>query len=364
MLLFTTCSQVFSKFDNPVDPDSTEYQGYEAIVSIDAVHTFTPVADASLDATPSQFVVSCVIGADFYHLQISSNADFNPPLLLDKSDYFDNKMSPGSVVLPRGSVYYWRAKAYRGGAWGEWTSVASFALGFKVSYTGNGNTGGSVPVDSTRYLPGESVTVLGNTGDLIKTGYVFNGWNTEENGSGVNREEGSSFVIGSSDITLYAKWRDYSIGDTGPAGGLVFYDKGSYSDGWRYLEAAPSDQSKGIQWYNGSYITTGATATGIGSGIANTATIVSAQGAGKYAASLCANLVLGGCDDWFLPSMDELDKIYQNLKVAGRGSIASAWYWSSSENNNGSARLQNFNDGSKYNDDRSINHYVRAVRAF
>ena len=219
-------------------------------------------------------------------------------------------------------------------------------------------------MDSTRYLPGESVTVLGNTGDLIKTGYVFNGWNTEENGSGVNREEGSSFVIGSSDITLYAKWRDYSIGDTGPAGGLVFYDKGSYSDGWRYLEAAPSDQSKGIQWYNGSYITTGATATGIGSGIANTATIVSAQGAGKYAASLCANLVLGGCDDWFLPSMDELDKIYQNLKVAGRGSIASAWYWSSSENNNGSARLQNFNDGSKYNDDRSINHYVRAVRAF
>jgi hypothetical protein len=65
------------------------------------------------------------------------------------------------------------------------------------------------------------------------------------------------------------------VGDTGPAGGIIFYDKGRASEGWRYLEAAPSDQSTGIQWYNGSYITTGATATGIGSGKANTATILS-----------------------------------------------------------------------------------------
>ena len=39
--------------------------------------------------------------------------------------------------------------------------------------------------------------------------------------------------------SLYAI--DYKIGDEGPAGGVIFYDKGEYSDGWRYLEAAPAD---------------------------------------------------------------------------------------------------------------------------
>jgi len=33
----------------------------------------------------------------------------------------------------------------------------------------------------------------------------------------------------------------YKIGDTGPAGGLIFYDKGNNSSGWRYLEAGPVD---------------------------------------------------------------------------------------------------------------------------
>jgi hypothetical protein len=85
-----------------------------------------------------------------------------------------------------------------------------------------------------------------------------------------------------------------------PPGGLIFHDKGRASDGWRYLEAAPSDQSKGIQWYNGNYVTTEATATGIGSGKSNTATMISKQGAGSYAASLCDNRVVGAGGTGFL----------------------------------------------------------------
>jgi TolB-like protein len=39
--------------------------------------------------------------------------------------------------------------------------------------------------------------------------------------------------------------KEYKIGDTGPAGGLVFYDKGAFFDGWRYLEASSSDVGSG-----------------------------------------------------------------------------------------------------------------------
>ena len=246
------------------------------------------------------------------------------------------------------------------------TLYAKWSPTYTVTYDGNGNTGGNVPVDSNSYLAGATVTVLGNTGILTKTGLTFNWWNTEGNGTGTNRAASSTFTMSSANVVLYAKWgKNYNIGDTGPAGGLVFYDKGSYSSEWRYMEAAPNDQSGNIRCYNRNFGVTGATATGIGSGSANTVTIVSELGAGSYAASLCADLVLGGYDDWFLPSKDELDLIYDNLKVAGCGGFASVWYWSSSGCNNNISWNQNFSNGNQsehYFVD--YQYYVRAVRAF
>lgn len=74
---------------------------------------------------------------------------------------------------------------------------------------------------------------------------------------------------------------EYSVGYTGPAGGLIFYVNPNYkTDGWHYLEAAPSDQSTGILWDYGRDVATGATATVVGTGQANTQTIVKALGAG------------------------------------------------------------------------------------
>ncbi len=125
---------------------------------------------------------------------------------------------------------------------------------------------------------------------------------------------------------------EYNIGDTGPAGGLIFYVNPNYiTDGWRYLEAAPGDQSKEIQWYNGRHLTMGATATAVGTGEANTQTIVNIQGTGNYAAQRCNDMTLGGCSDWFLPSKDELGLMYENLYLKGLGGFASDYYWSSSE---------------------------------
>ena len=161
-------------------------------------------------------------------------------------------------------------------------------------------------------------------------------------------------------VAFALKRAEIKIGDS-YAGGIVFY-LGGQGGG---LVAAPVDQSSSLQWYNGSFKTTGATATGIGDGGANTARIISAQGAGNYAAALCANLSLGGFTDWYLPSKDELDLMYGNLKTAGRGGFGSAWYWSSSEVNYGTAWGQDFDGGRQANYTKGNNGSgVRAVRAF
>ena len=77
---------------------------------------------------------------------------------------------------------------------------------FSVTYNGNGNTGGTVPVDgNSPYNSGATVTVLGNTGALVKTGSTFAGWNTAADGSGTSYSPGNTFAI-TANTTLYAMW--------------------------------------------------------------------------------------------------------------------------------------------------------------
>ncbi len=81
------------------------------------------------------------------------------------------------------------------------------AATYTVTYYGNGNTGGSVPTDgSSPYSGGSTVTVLGNTGSLTRSGYTFNGWNTAANGSGTNYDPDSTFTI-SGNTEFYARWQ-------------------------------------------------------------------------------------------------------------------------------------------------------------
>ena len=157
-----------------------------------------------------------------------------------------------------------------------------------------------------------------------------------------------------------------AIGDS-YGGGIVAYifqsgDPGYDANIQHGLIAATADQSTGIQWYNGSYVVTGATGTAIGTGQANTTAIVIVQGAGSYAAQLCNDLTVGGYNDWFLPSKDELNKLYIN-KVA-IGGFADGLYWSSSEGLASNAWAQNFYNGYQYYNFKFNSYRVRAVRAF
>jgi hypothetical protein len=153
-------------------------------------------------------------------------------------------------------------------------------------------------------------------------------------------------ILAGGTVTVTAVKAVMKVGETGPAGGIIFYDKGRVSDGWRYLEAAPKDQSTNIVWWNGSYKDI-RTDTAVGTGKANTDAIIAAQGSGNYAASICKNLTLGGYSDWFLPSKDELGLMYTNLKKAGLGGFSGSWLWSSSQYNNFYAWYQNFSVGKR-----------------
>jgi TolB-like protein len=159
----------------------------------------------------------------------------------------------------------------------------------------------------------------------------------------------------------------FKVGDYGPARGIVFYDKGVFSNGWRYLEAAPSETEFTAQWSTNGLNVPG-TATSTGAGKRNTQLIADYIGSNAdaiFAAQLCIALNYDGFYDWYLPSRDELDLMYKNLKQKGLGNFSGEWYWASSQDHNRDAWSYNFNNGTQNATAHKLNTYsVRAVRAF
>ena len=162
----------------------------------------------------------------------------------------------------------------------------------------------------------------------------------------------------------------YQVGDTGPAGGLIFYDKGNNTGGWRYLEAAPEEAEFRAKWSETSFLVAdeyNRIRSEIGFGKSNTRLIIAkcreVPGNWDTAAQQCDNLALNGFDDWFLPSQSELDQIFGNLKRKNIGNFKNELYWSSTETSGGgSAYIQNFNNGKLDYYGKTNIYYVRPIR--
>ncbi|MFF2890537.1 InlB B-repeat-containing protein, partial [Paenibacillus sp. NPDC057967] len=75
---------------------------------------------------------------------------------------------------------------------------------YYVTYQGNGITSGVAPTDSQGYTSGSTATVLGS-GNMVKTGFTFAGWNTKADGTGVIYLEGQPITV-LSNVTLHAQW--------------------------------------------------------------------------------------------------------------------------------------------------------------
>ena len=92
---------------------------------------------------------------------------------------------------------------------------------YTITFDGNGNTGGSVPNNQTK-THAVDLTVSTNSGLLVKSGYVFSGWNTSANGSGTSYAAGSTFSA-NANTTLYANWITASYGSVYFSGTATSY---------------------------------------------------------------------------------------------------------------------------------------------
>lgn len=159
---------------------------------------------------------------------------------------------------------------------------------------------------------------------------------------------------------------EYARGDTGPAGGIVFYvdRRGEYE--WTYLEAAPAG------WFDGGEdplfawgelgIEVGASESAIGTGAANTNVI--ANEPGDYAAKVVAERTINGYDDWFLPSLGEIGEMYENLFRRQIGGLSRDAYWTSTERTPDRAMSRNFETAGQISAQKMHENRVRPIRSF
>jgi len=154
-------------------------------------------------------------------------------------------------------------------------------------------------------------------------------------------------------------------------GGKIAYilqsgDPGYDANVFHGLIAAPSNQSSGAEWGCYGYAVNGADGIAIGTGNQNTIDIMNSCATVGIAAKLCGDLVEGGYSDWYLPSLNELNKLYINkATIGGFADNEYNYYWSSTENTSTHAWTVNFTDGSATNyGGKYATYFVRAVRAF
>lgn len=145
-------------------------------------------------------------------------------------------------------------------------------------------------------------------------------------------------------------------------GGIIFYIDETGEHG--LIASLDNGEGKRAQWgCLGTEV--GETGVGIGAGKDNTKKIIVScrkAGTGDIAARLCNEAVIDGYSDWFLPSKEELNLLYENKEIIG--GYEHGYYWSSSEFSEDFAWYQHFDFGFQDYLKKDFSYYYRPIRAF
>jgi hypothetical protein len=240
-------------------------------------------------------------------------------------------------------------------------SGVTFANGNNLVMTGNTITGLAMPAD-----PGNGPDAANRAYVLANQGQYLVGTTKGD----MQYWDGSAWVlipapVGDKDmLSIFEgvpEWTDitrYAIGDTGPAGGIVFHITDDRTHG---LEAAPTDQSTSARWGCVGSIIVGASGVAIGTGQVNTLAIVNACGQKNIAAKLADEYGQNGFADYYLPSRDELKLMFNRKFVLNMGPEA---YWSSSQAGGDTAYMVEFVDGLSLTIIKNTTFRVRVIRNF
>jgi Tfp pilus assembly protein FimT len=166
----------------------------------------------------------------------------------------------------------------------------------------------------------------------------------------------------------------YSIGYSALGGKIAYIlvngDPGYDANVYHGLVATTSDKSTTAPWGCSGTAIAGADGTAIGTGNQNTVDILTWCGTAGIAARLASDLSEGGYSDWFLPSKDELNKLYINRVAIGNfDTSVYGIYWSSSEYvgafvDKYNAWFQRFSNASQEPYDKAVTICVRPIRSF
>ena len=169
---------------------------------------------------------------------------------------------------------------------------------------------------------------------------------------------------------------DFEIGETGPKGGKIAYKKAEYSNGWQYIEVLNQNlQTK--EWGCINLNINNAQFNNIGCGLQNNYSILnnhndinnfytnpstcSALSNGTVASKEIINQNFNDSNNWFIPSFDELELIYNTLSIPNHLTFDNSYYWSSTEFDISKVKVINLQTGATENADKNSNNIKTVI---